>query len=235
MKRLLKLLVSLGYGAGGGLRKAILAGFATLALAAPVMAEPVTIAALGDSLTQGYGLPQEEGFVPQLENWLRARGHDVVVLNAGVSGDTTAGGLSRVDWTLTPEVDAMIVALGGNDLLRAIPPEASRANLDGILARAQEKDVDVLLIGLEAPGNYGPDYKAAFDTMYPDLAAKYGTLYSRSFLAGLVDGVDRTEALTGMMQSDGIHPNAQGVLRIVETLGPYVEDLVARARAANGG
>jgi acyl-CoA thioesterase-1 len=218
----------------GLVRKASLAGFAAIALSAPIAAEPVTIAALGDSLTQGYGLPQEDGFVPQLEAWLRARGHDVAVLNAGVSGDTTAGGLSRVDWTLTPEVDALIVALGGNDLLRAIPPEASRANLDGILARAQEAGVAVLLIGLEAPGNYGPDYKAAFDSMYPDLAEKYGTLYSRSFLAGLVDGVDRTEAMTGLMQSDGIHPNADGVVRIVETLGPYAEDLVLRAQSDGG-
>lgn len=225
----------MGYGAGRSLRKASWAGFAATAVAAPGFAEPITIAALGDSLTQGYGLPQEEGFVPQLEAWLRERGHDVVVLNAGVSGDTTAGGLSRVDWTLTPDVDAMIVALGGNDLLRAIPPEASRENLDGILARAEAAEVEVLLIGLEAPGNYGPDYKVAFDSMYPDLAQKYGTLYSRSFLSGLVDGVDRTEALTGMMQSDGIHPNAQGVLRIVDTLGPYVEDLVARAEAADQG
>ncbi|MEM9392830.1 MAG: arylesterase [Pseudomonadota bacterium] len=200
-------------------------------MSAPVWAEPVTIAALGDSLTQGYGLPQEDGFVPRLEAWLRARGHDVIVLNAGVSGDTTAGGLSRVDWTLTPDVDAMIVALGGNDLLRAIPPEASRANLDGILARAAVAEVDVLLVGLEAPGNYGPDYKAAFDEMYPILAEKYGALYARSFLAGLVDGVDRTEALTGMMQADGIHPNAEGVLRIVDTLGPYAEELVMRAQA----
>ncbi|MDJ0994685.1 MAG: arylesterase [Dinoroseobacter sp.] len=234
MGALLKPLCSLGYGAGARLRKASAAAFAAVALSVPAWAEPVTIAALGDSLTQGYGLPQEDGFVPQLEAWLRERGHDVVVLNAGVSGDTTAGGLSRIDWTLTPEVDALIVALGGNDLLRAIPPEASRANLDGILAKAEAAGVDVLLIGLEAPGNYGPDYKAAFDSMYPELAEEYGTLYSRSFLAGLVDGVDRTEALTGMMQSDGIHPNAAGVLKIVDTLGPYAEDLVERAEAAEG-
>jgi len=213
------------------IRKAALAAFAALVLASPALAQPITIAALGDSLTQGYGLPQEDGFVPRLEAWLRGRGHDVVLINAGVSGDTTAGGLSRVDWTLTPEVDAMIVALGGNDLLRAIPPEASRANLDGILSKAEERGVDVLLIGLEAPGNYGPDYKVSFDAMYPELAQNHGTLYSRSFLAGLVGDLDRTEALTGLMQPDGIHPNADGVVRIVETLGPYVEELVLRAQA----
>ncbi|MEX0309274.1 MAG: GDSL-type esterase/lipase family protein, partial [Tateyamaria sp.] len=111
-------------------------------------AEPVTIAALGDSLTQGYGLPIEQGFVPQLQAWLTQAGHDVQVINAGVSGDTTQGGLSRVAWTLTPDVDAMIVALGGNDLLRGIGPEVSRANLDGIVQAATEAGVEVLVIGM---------------------------------------------------------------------------------------
>ena len=117
-------------------------------------AEPVTIAALGDSLTQGFGLVPEAGFVPQLEAWLKDAGADVALINAGVSGDTTAGGLSRVGWTLTPEVDAMIVALGGNDLLRGIDPAASRANLDGILAAAAEADVPVLLVGIESPQRF---------------------------------------------------------------------------------
>jgi acyl-CoA thioesterase-1 len=139
------------------------------------------VIALGDSLTQGYGLVEEAGFVPQLQEWLRERGADVVVENHGVSGDTTAGGLARIGWALSPEADALIVALGGNDLLRGIPPEASRANLDGILAEAAARDLPVLLIGLQAPGNYGPDYKAAFDAMYPDLAEEYGALYEPSF------------------------------------------------------
>ncbi len=193
-------------------------------LAAPAAAgQEVTIAALGDSLTQGYGLMQEEGFTAQLQDWLRARGHDVAVLNAGVSGDTTAGGLARVDWTLTPEVDAMIVALGGNDLLRAIPPEASRANLDGILQAAGAREVAVLLVGIEAPGNYGPEFKEAFDAMYPELAEAYGTLYAESFLAPLSARRPRPTArgaLAAYMQPDGIHPNAAGVALIVEALGP---------------
>jgi acyl-CoA thioesterase-1 len=127
-----------------------------LTLSAPAMAEQVTVAALGDSLTQGFGLPPEEGFVPQLEGWLRGEGADVSVVNAGVSGDTTAGGLSRIAWTLTDDVNALIVTLGGNDLLRAIPPEASRANLDAILETALARGVSVLLVGMEAPGNFGP-------------------------------------------------------------------------------
>jgi acyl-CoA thioesterase-1 len=139
----------------------------------PAFAEEVTVVALGDSLTQGYGLIEEDGFVPQLQAWLQARGADVVVENHGVSGDTTAGGLARIGWALGDHVDALIVALGGNDLLRGLPPEASRANLDGILAEAEARGLPVLLIGLEAPGNYGPDYKAAFDAMYPELADQY--------------------------------------------------------------
>lgn len=190
-------------------------------------AEPITVAALGDSLTQGYGLRQQDGFVPQLETWLKTQGADVALINAGVSGDTTAGGAARVDWTLTPDVDAMIVALGGNDMLRGIAPEVARANLDRILSAAQAADVAVLLIGLNAPGNYGPDYKSSFDAIYPELAAKYGTLLARNFLAG-VTGADG-RAIHDLMQRDGIHPNAKGVARIVEVLGPAVLDLVRQA------
>lgn len=193
-------------------------------------AQTVTVAALGDSLTQGYGLPAEDGFVPRLEGWLQDQGEDVQLINAGVSGDTTAGGLSRVAWTLTPEVDAMIVALGGNDLLRGLDPSVSRANLRGILEAARDADVRVLLIGMEAPGNYGPDYKAAFDAMYPELASEFGVLYLDSFFAGLGGpGLDPADAQP-FMQSDGIHPNAEGVARIVEAIGPRASELIASLR-----
>ncbi|MEM8629915.1 MAG: arylesterase [Pseudomonadota bacterium] len=200
---------------------------ALLVALAPIAgsAEEVVVAALGDSLTQGFGLPPEAGFVPQLEGWLQDRGHDVRLINAGVSGDTTAGGLSRVGWTLTPDVDAMVVALGGNDLLRGIDPVASRANLKGILEAAAAADVPVLLVGMTAPGNYGPDFKEAFDTMYPELAAEFGTGYAESFFAGLGVGEDPAAARP-FMQSDGIHPNAEGVVLIVEALGPEVEALI---------
>lgn len=198
-------------------------------------ADEVVIAALGDSLTQGYGLPPEDGFVPQMERWLQARGHDVRLINAGVSGDTTAGGLSRVAWTLTDEVDAMIVALGGNDLLRAIDPSVSRANLDGILSAAGESGVEVLLVGLEAPGNYGPDYKREFEAIFPALAEAHGALLAESFLAGLTEARDKGAAVAELMQPDGIHPSARGVDLIVEALGPFVEDLVARVESAAGG
>ena len=192
-------------------------------------AEPVTIAALGDSLTQGFGLVPDQGFVPRLEAWLEAEGAEVTLINAGVSGDTTAGGLSRVGWTLTPEVDVMIVALGGNDLLRGIDPAASRANLDGILAAAAEAGVEVLLVGIEAPANYGADYKTAIDGMFPELAETYGVALYPSFLAPLTEGRDRQTALAELMQGDGIHPNAKGVEVIVGGIGPSVLALVEAA------
>lgn len=203
-------------------------GFAAILLiSSAANAETVTIAALGDSLTQGYGLPQQDGFVPQLEAWLQGQGADVTLINAGVSGDTTAGGLSRVGWTLTPEVDAMIVTLGGNDILRGLPPELARANIEGILQAAAESGVDVLLVGLMVTSNYGPDYQADFQAIYPDLAAQYGVAHYENFFDGMRhNGVDF--ARQNYMQPDGIHPNADGVARIVAAIGPAVLDLVTQ-------
>lgn len=190
----------------------------------------VRIAALGDSLTQGYGLPEVQGFVPQMQAWLKAAGSDAVVINAGVSGDTTAGGAARVGWTLSPDVGAMMVILGGNDMLRGIDPGVARANLETILQAAQAAEVKVLLVGMQAPGNYGPDYKTQFDALYPDLAAEYGALFAPSFFAGLQAEVgDDPAALRPFMQGDGIHPNAEGVKRIVAALGPKVLELVRAA------
>lgn len=229
---MLRLPLRRGYGAGRGQRNCTASfTFAIAAFflqAAPAAAEPVTLVALGDSLTQGYGLPPGDGFVPQLQRWLAAKGAEVVVVNAGVSGDTTAGGRARLDWTLTPEVDAMIVALGGNDLLRGIDPAASRENLAAIMDGARARGLPVLLVGMQAPGNYGPDYKAAFDAIYPDLAAAHGALLVPGFFDPLLEGDRDPAALAGFMQGDGIHPNAAGVARIVEGLGPVVLDLLAR-------
>ncbi len=159
-----------------------------LALPRVAAAEPVQVVALGDSLTAGYGLAEGEGFVPQLQDWLKANGSDAVVANAGVSGDTTAGGLARLDWALTPEADAVIVTLGGNDMLRGLPPSEARANLDGILAKAQARGLPVLLVGMQAPGNWGPEYKTEFDAIYPELAAAYPVLLADSFFGPLLQG-----------------------------------------------
>lgn len=203
-----------------------------LLLGGAAWAEPVTVVALGDSLTAGYGLAdQSQGLVPVLEAWLKAKGHDVVVQNAGVSGDTTAGGLARIGWALGPDVDALIVTLGGNDLLRGIDPGEARANLDGILKEAQARGLPVLLVGMKATANFGPEYKTAFDGMYGALAAQYGALAAEDFFGGLrAAGADPADpaSMAAFMQADGIHPNPEGVKLIVDGLGPKVEELLAR-------
>ncbi len=218
------------------LRRSILPALFTLAAAvsvAPAAAEPVRIAMLGDSLTQGYGLVAAEGIVPQLQAWLAARGHDVVMINAGVSGDTTAGGLSRLDWTLADDPDAMIVALGGNDLLRGIDPAASRANLAAILARLAEAEVPVLLAGMPAPGNFGPEFREAFAAMYPALAEEFGALLHPDLLGPITARLMAGQGIDDLMQADRIHPNAAGVRALVEALGPAVEALLARVGAGS--
>jgi len=205
---------------------------ATISFGVRAGAEPITIAALGDSLVQGYGLPPEHGFVPQLQSWLDVHEIDATVTNAGVSGDTTAGGLSRVDWTLTPDVDALIVALGGNDALRGLDPAVSRENLHGILQVAAQKDIPVLLVGIAAPANYGAEYKTEFDANYPALASKFDTLLYPSFLSVLLSRSDQAETLRTLMQGDAIHPNKDGVSLIVEDIAPMVVRLFDRAAGA---
>ena len=203
-------------------------------LGSAAQAEEVVIAALGDSLTQGYGLPAEEGFVPQLQAWLDAEGVEAKIVNAGVSGDTTAGGRARVDWTLTPEVDAMIVTLGGNDMLRGLDPAQARGNINDILAAAKRAEVEVLLVGMSAPGNYGAGDKADFEALYPDLAEAHGTQFYPDFFTGLLAeekgaASARSETIQRYFQGDGIHPNAEGVALIVEDIGPAVAKLAAQA------
>jgi acyl-CoA thioesterase-1 len=197
---------------------------------APAAAGPLRLVALGDSLTQGYGLPPEEGLTAQLQAWLAARGEDVVVINAGVSGDTTAGGRARMGWTLAEGADALIVALGGNDLLRGLDPAMSRANLAAILDDAAARGIAVLLIPIEAPGNYGPAYSRSFDAIFPDLARREGVMLGTSFLDPLMKTGDPADVVRELLQSDGLHPSAKGVQRIVEVLGPEVRALLARVR-----
>ncbi len=221
------LLPFLSYGPLRALRNVTIAFILLLsALMTPATAATLTIVALGDSLTAGYGLPPEQGFVPQLTAWLAAHGAAVTVANAGVSGDTTAGGVSRLDWTLAPGADAMILNLGGNDLLRGIDPTEAQGNLDKILAAAAQRKLPVLLVGLKSSGNYGPDYKAAFDAIYPALAAKYQTLLFPDYFAPLKTTSADPAALTRYLQADGIHPNAQGVTTIVGAMGPLVLQLL---------
>jgi acyl-CoA thioesterase-1 len=201
-------------------------------IATPSFADDVTVLALGDSLTQGFGLQESSGFVPQLDRWLEERGVDVTLINGGVSGDTTAGGAARADWSLTPDVDAMIVALGANDMLRGLDPAEARKNIEKIIQTAQGKDVAVLLVGISAPGNFGPDYKEAFDALYPELAAAYDTLLYENFFEGLGSG-DPSE-LRSLFQRDGIHPNSDGVSRIVDGIGPSVIALIQQVKDRSG-
>lgn len=189
---------------------------------------PIRLVALGDSLTQGYGLPTDDGFVPQLQAWLDAQGVEVEVINAGVSGDTTAGGLARMDWTLAEPVDAMLITLGGNDLLRGLNPATSKENLSGILARLEREGIPAMLAGLPAPGNYGPEFQLAFERMYVDLAGMYDVPLYPNFMQPMTDKADEGVSFADLMQDDHIHPNAQGVALIVEGIGPQLLEFLQK-------
>ncbi|UWQ29217.1 arylesterase [Leisingera sp. M523] len=205
----------------------ILALLSLLLFSNAAWAEPLRITALGDSLVQGYGLPQDQGLVPQLEHWLNENGAEVVLQNAGVSGDTTAGGAERAEWTLSDNPDGLIVLLGGNDLLRGLAPAAARANLALILQEAETLGIETLLIGMKAPGNYGLDYKTAFDAIYPDLAAEFDAVLHPDAFAGIAAAVGGDPAAAqAYLQDDGIHPNAGGVALNVAAIGPAALQLV---------
>jgi len=190
----------------------------------PAAAQTVTLLALGDSLTAGYGLQPSDAFPVKLEAALQARGHDVKVINGGIAGDTALDGASRVDWALSEEVDAVIVEFGANDALRGLPvPQAEQA-LDQLLGKLAGRKLPVLLAGMRAPPNLGPEYQAAFDGMYARLAEKHGSLLYPFFLDGVA-------AEAKLNQADGMHPNPAGVDIIVSRILPSVERLLEQAAA----
>ena len=216
------------YGLSGPLCK-LFAGTALLLalLAAPPAqaSDELTIVALGDSLTAGYLLGPDEGFPEQLGRALAKAGHDdVKVVNAGVSGDTTSGGLARLDWAVGPGTDAVIVELGANDALRAIDPGVTRRNLDEIVARLKARGLPILLAGMYAPPNLGRDYGDEFNPIFAELAEREGLVFYPFFLEGVA-------ADPALNLGDGIHPTAEGVAIIVESILPEVEKLIERARA----
>ena len=216
-----------GYGVMAAMRN-LLVGLALLAACATPQAAgaDLRILAFGDSLVQGYGLPEDQGFVPRLEAWLASNGGaDIAVTNAGVSGDTTAGGLARIEWALADNFDAVIVVLGGNDMLRGLDPAHVRANLDGILDATDAAGLPVLLAGVPVVANYGEVYANDFRAIFRDLAAEHGSVLYPSFFAGMGGGRSPAEVM-GLMQPDGIHPNAEGVEAIVAGIGPSVLELV---------
>lgn len=188
-------------------------------------AQGYQIVALGDSLMAGYRLAPGESFPERLEAALKAAGHDVVIANAGVSGDTSAGGLARLDWSVPDGTKLVLLELGANDMLRGIPPDITGKNLDEAISRLKARGIAVLLIGMRAAPNLGPDYAVAFDGIYERLARKHGLPLYPFFL----DGVAATPAL---QLDDGMHPNAQGIDRMVEGVLPEVEKLLP---AAGGG
>lgn len=214
-----------GYGPVLPRRKAAIALACGLFMHAtiPARAAGLRLLVLGDSLAAGYGLARPDGFQARLSAALAAAGHQVTLLDGAVSGDTTAGGRARLDWALGDGADAAIVELGGNDGLRAIDPRATEANLAAILDALRAKRVPVLLTGMLAPPNLGPDYGAAFRAVFARLGARPGVIFDPFFL----EGVAGNPALN---QADGIHPNPEGVRIIVARLLPLVEQLLREAR-----
>ena len=205
---------------------AILAASLALAPVHRIEAEPRApiIVVLGDSLTAGLGLPQDQAFPTQLEAALKARGTEVTVVNAGVSGDTAVAALKRLDWALPEDASAVIIELGGNDALQGIPPEGTKAALAAIIEKVKARGLPILLAGQEAPRNMGKDYVDAFRALYADLGERYGVIFYPFFL----DGAALND---GLMQADAIHPNAKGVAVIVENMLPKVEELLAQVAA----
>jgi acyl-CoA thioesterase-1 len=202
---------------------AVLALILTAALPLSVAAQtkPLTLLAFGDSLVAGFGLGSRDGFTAKLEAALKAKGIEARVVNAGLSGDTSAGGLARLEWALDPKPDFAIVELGANDGLRGLDPAQTRANLDAILTKLKAKGVPVLFAGMYAPPNMGPDYAKPFNALYPELAQKHGVAFYPFFLEGVA-------ANAALNQPDGIHPNAKGVDIIVERMLPHVLKLIGK-------
>ncbi|MBO0734104.1 MAG: arylesterase [Methylocapsa sp.] len=191
---------------------------ASLGLAAGSSSEPspvIKLIAFGDSLTAGFGLPSGDAFPAVLEKTLRNEGYNVIITNAGVSAETASGGLARLDWTIGDGADGAILELGGNDMLRGVNPEVTEAALDAIMAKFHARGIKVLIAGMRATQNFGREYKARFDAIYPELAKKYASPLYPFFL----EGVAQDPALK---QKDGIHPNKAGVARIVENILPTV-------------
>ena len=198
-----------------------------LAVAAPVSAaaaqQPIHIVALGDSLTAGLGLPLKDGFVARLHDALAAHGVAAEIANAGVSGDTASDAFGRLDWSVPDGTDAVILELGANDMLRGLEPAVTQAALDRILQRLTARHIAVLLCGMRAAPNLGAEYDAAFERIYPKLAAKYGVPLYPFFIDGAAGDLR-------LLQADGMHPNATGVGVIVQRILPAVEELVAGLR-----
>ena len=200
-------------------RALVAAGLSLMIGATPAAAHIPVILDFGDSLTAGYGLAPEQAFPARLEAALRRQGIEVRVVNGGVSGDTTAGGLARLDWALADKLDLVILALGANDALRGIDPATVRGNLDKMIRKIEASGARVLLLGMLAPPNWGADYKSAFDRIFPELAKVHDVPLYSFFLEGVAMKPE-------LNQPDGLHPNERGVAVLVDRLAPVVARLV---------
>jgi len=186
-----------------------------------VQADSPHLMVFGDSLVAGYGLPAEEGFTWQLQDRLTAQGVEIKILNAGVSGDTTAGGLARLEWALAEQPDYVMIVLGGNDLLRGLDPSATRRNLDQILSKLAARGIKTFLCGMLAPVNLGAEYGAEFNPVYPDLAQKYDLAFYPFFLQDVA-------LVPRFNQRDGLHPNAEGVAKIIDGMMPLLQKFLSK-------
>jgi acyl-CoA thioesterase-1 len=206
-------------------RLALFSAFGLLiAFSVSALATTRTIVAFGDSLVAGLGLPENEAFPARLEAALRDRGHDVAVVNAGVSGDTTSGGLARLEWSVPDGTGGVILELGANDMLRGISPAQTLANLDAIIGRLKERNIPVLLAGMRAAPNMGAEYASEFDAIFPELARRHGIDLYPFFLDGVA-------AEPGLNQPDGMHPNSAGVDAIVQRMLPEIETFLGETGA----
>ena len=185
-----------------------------------VQADVPRLMVFGDSLVAGYGLPAEQGFTSQLQDRLSANGFRIEILNAGVSGDTSAGGAARLDWALSEQPDYVMIVLGGNDLLRGLDPGATRQNLDQIIARLAALNIKTFLCGMLAPLNLGPEYSREFNPIYPELAQKYDLAFYPFFL-------ENVALVPALNQRDGLHPNADGVAKIIDGIMPVLSRFLA--------
>jgi acyl-CoA thioesterase I len=205
----------------------VAAAFGLVFATSPAFAERVLkIVAMGDSLTAGYGVPASDAFPAKLQQALAGKGIKVDIVNAGVSGDTTSGGLARLDWSVPSDADAVILELGANDAMRGVDPVITRKALDEMLQRLKQRGIPVLLCGMYAPPNMGDEFVQAYRDMYPALAQRYGALLYPFFL-------DQVAGRAEFNQPDGIHPNPQGVDRIVRDIVPKVEELIAKVRTGS--
>ena len=203
-----------------GFQRVFLALTMTIALSSAARAETISLVGFGDSLMAGYQLPPQDAFPARLEKALKEKGLDVTIANAGVSGDTSSGGLARIDWSVPDGTKGVILELGANDALRGIPPEETRKNIEAMITRLKDRGIPVLLAGMMAPPNMGADYAARFNPIFPELAEKYGLELYPFFLDGVV-----TEAKLKL--EDGMHPNGDGVGVMVEKALPVVERFLA--------